>query len=41
MKLTQLLQKCTYSFVSGPDADIADIVYDSRKAAKGTAFVCL
>ncbi|MBQ1453958.1 MAG: UDP-N-acetylmuramoyl-L-alanyl-D-glutamate--2,6-diaminopimelate ligase, partial [Ruminococcus sp.] len=41
MKLTQLLKNLEYTFVNEADADIRDIVYDSRKAAPGTAFVCL
>ena len=41
MKLTQLLKNLEYTFINKTDADIRDIVYDSRKAESGTAFVCL
>ena len=41
MKLTQLLTNTDHRFLIGGDIEIRDIVYDSRKAAPGTAFVCL
>ena len=41
MKLSQLLANIRYTAAGAADADITDIVYDSRKAAPGTAFVCL
>ena len=41
MKLSRLFTNIDCRFISGPDADISDIVYDSRKAQPGTAFVCL
>ncbi len=41
MKLSALLQHVSYVTVQAGDPDLTDIVYDSRKAAPGTAFVCL
>ena len=41
MKLSQLLQACNHTILSGADLDICDLVYDSRKAREGVAFVCL
>ncbi len=41
MKLSRLFTNIDCRFISGPDADISDIVYDSRKVQPGTAFVCL
>ena len=41
MKLSELLEQIRYTFVQGTDTEICDLVYDSRKAAPGTAFVCL
>lgn len=42
MKLSELLKDVEYKVLRGSiDTEVKDIVYDSRKAAKGTAFVCL
>ncbi len=42
MKLRNLLQDIEYEFLQGdPDAEIASLVYDSRKVEKGSLFVCL
>lgn len=41
MKLSRLFTNINCQFISGPDAEITDIVYDSRKAQTGAAFVCL
>ena len=41
MKLSALLKTTDVLSQTGGDPDITDIVYDSRKAAPGTAFVCL
>ncbi len=42
MKLKDILSSLSYTLVKGSlEADIEDIVYDSRKVVKGTAFVCL
>lgn len=42
MKLTDLLSNISYTVLKGnTDIELSDIVYDSRKAIKGTAFVCL
>ncbi len=42
MKLKDLLSSLSYTVLKGdPNIDISDIVYDSRKVVKGTAFVCL
>ena len=41
MKLSELLISVPHSVVQGGDLEITDLVYDSRKAAEGTAFVCL
>ncbi|MDE5781853.1 MAG: UDP-N-acetylmuramoyl-L-alanyl-D-glutamate--2,6-diaminopimelate ligase [Lachnospiraceae bacterium] len=42
MKLEKILEKTEYTLLSGSlDTDIDDIVYDSRKAKEGTAFVCM
>ncbi len=41
MKLSELLTRIDHSFLQGADTDITDLVYDSRKATSGTAFVCL
>ena len=42
MKLEQLLTRINYTVLSGnTDADITDVIYDSRKVIKGCAFVCL
>ena len=41
MKLTRLLKNVDYTFIREIDAEITDLVYDSRKADDGVAFVCL
>ena len=42
MKLKNLLSSLPYTVLKGSDdTDISDIIYDSRKVIKGTAFVCL
>ncbi|MBE6793456.1 MAG: UDP-N-acetylmuramoyl-L-alanyl-D-glutamate--2,6-diaminopimelate ligase [Ruminococcaceae bacterium] len=42
MKLKDLLSSLAYTVVRGTtDTEISDIIYDSRKVIKGTAFVCL
>ncbi len=41
MKLKELLQGLEYKCPIGLETEIRDIVYDSRKAAEGTLFVCL
>ncbi len=42
MKLEKLLSSLSYEILKGSvDTDIDDIIYDSRKVVKGTAFVCL
>ena len=41
MKLTQLLKNVDCTFIRETDAEITDLVYDSRKAKEGAAFVCL
>ena len=41
MKLTQLLKNVDYTFIRETRAEITDLVYDSRKAKEGAAFVCL
>lgn len=42
MKLMDLLSNLSYTVLKGnTDIEISDIIYDSRKAVKGTAFVCL
>lgn len=42
MKLKDLLSSLAYTVVRGTtDTEINDIIYDSRKVIKGTAFVCL
>lgn len=42
MKLEKLLSSLKYEVLKGSlDTEIDDIIYDSRKAVKGTAFVCL
>lgn len=42
MKLADLLKNVAFTCLSGKiDIPITDIVYDSRKAAKGCVFVCL
>lgn len=42
MKLKYLLSSLSYTLIKGSlDTEISDIIYDSRKVVKGTAFVCL
>lgn len=42
MKLKDILSSLSYTLIKGStDTDISDIIYDSRKVVKGTAFVCL
>lgn len=42
MKLSSLLKNLSYDvYGAAPEAEVKDIVYDSRKAKKGTVFVCL
>ena len=41
MKFTELLQHVSHTLVRDINPDITDIVYDSRKAAEHTVFVCL
>lgn len=41
MKLRNLLVNLEYTVQGNPDTEISDIIYDSRKVEKGTAFVCL
>ena len=41
MKLRNLLVNLEYTVQGNLDTEISDIIYDSRKVEKGTAFVCL
>ena len=42
MKLEQLMESVPFTLVQGSlDTEIADIIYDSRKAAPGLLFVCI
>ena len=42
MKLEQLLEGVPFTLVQGSlDTEVQDIIYDSRKAAPGLAFVCI
>ena len=45
MKLSKLLERLEYSFRAGSEGagekDIVSVVYDSRKAEKGSLFVCI
>ena len=42
MKLEKLLSSLSYEILKGTvNIEIDDIIYDSRKVVKGTAFVCL
>lgn len=42
MKLSQILQNTQYTLLQGDlDADITDIIYDSRKLVTGCVFVCM
>lgn len=41
MKLKDLLKNLSYTFSGDLNTEVADLVYDSRKAGPGKAFVCL
>ncbi len=42
MKLNQLLERLEYQVLQGTvDTEIADVVYDSRKAKEGSLFICI
>jgi len=42
MKLRELLEELDYELVRGElDTEITEVVYDSRKAAPGTMFICI
>ena len=42
MKLVSILERCNYRVLQGStDIEIADLVYDSRKAGPGSLFVCI
>lgn len=41
MKLRNLLVNLEYTVQGNLDTEISDIIYDSRRVKKGTAFVCL
>ncbi len=41
MFLTNMLEGMEYEIISGKDVDISNIQYDSRKAERGTLFVCI
>lgn len=41
MKLSDLLAKIKYTAKNSVNPEISDIIYDSRKVADGTVFVCL
>lgn len=42
MKLTKLLEELEYSLVAGDlEIEVSEVVYDSRKAKKDCAFVCI
>ena len=42
MKLSQLLEEIEYTCLQGdPDSEITRLVYDSREADEGAAFVCI
>ncbi|MBE6776927.1 MAG: UDP-N-acetylmuramoyl-L-alanyl-D-glutamate--2,6-diaminopimelate ligase [Ruminococcaceae bacterium] len=42
MKLSQILENAEYTIVQGGiDAEISDIIYDSRKLVTGCVFVCM
>ena len=42
MRLSELLKGLEFRIVSGdPDMEVASIAYDSRKASRGTLFVCI
>ncbi len=42
MKLEQLMEGVPFALVQGSlETEVTDIIYDSRKAAEGMAFVCI
>ena len=42
MKLEQLMDGVPFALVQGSlETEVTDIIYDSRKAAEGMAFVCI
>ena len=42
MKLEQLMEGIPFTLVQGSmETEVTDIIYDSRKAAPGLAFVCI
>lgn len=42
MKLSKICEKIKYECLQGSmDAEVRDIIYDSRKIAKETMFVCM
>ena len=42
MKLEQLMEGVPFTLVQGSmETEVTDIIYDSRKAAPGLAFVCI
>ena len=42
MKLSKICEKIKYECLQGSmDAEVRDIIYDSRKIAKETIFVCM
>ena len=42
MRLTQLLEKLDYEILQGPaDPEISSVINDSRKAKKGSLFICI
>ena len=41
MKLSDILKNVDYTAQTSVDPDITDLIYDSRKVKKGTAFFCL
>ena len=42
MKLEQLMEGVPFALVQGSlETEVTDIIYDSRKAAEGKAFVCI
>ncbi|MDD7638514.1 MAG: Mur ligase domain-containing protein, partial [Clostridiales bacterium] len=42
MKLSQICKELEYECLQGSmDVEVRDIIYDSRKLAKDTAFVCM
>ena len=42
MKLSDCLKEVSYELLCGNEfTDITDVIYDSRKAVFGTAFICI